>query len=156
VFDTDRYRCFPPFDQEPARNPHCKIDQDCTYTLAQLRWGLRAALQLVSKHGANASAEDVAWWNQLQAQLVPYPTDSETGYKLSANCSFRCPHRHFSHLLQIYDLETAVIGQSASQDALLRRSLDNFYAITCNESNIFNEECRGFTQCGLAAMSSVM
>jgi hypothetical protein len=152
---SPEYKCFAPFDQEPARHPHCKISQDCTYTLSQLRWGLTTALQLVSKHGGSASAADVAWWQQLQAQLVPYAIDPQTGYKLSTNCSFHCPHRHFSHLLQIYDLETDAVGQNATLDALIYRSLDNFYAVTCNASNWFNEECRGFTQCGLTSMNAV-
>lgn len=30
------------------------------------------------------------------------------------------------------------------------------YAITCNHSNAFNEECRGFTQAGVACMNAVM
>ena len=37
-----------------------------------------------------------------------------------------------------------------------RNGLDNWYRVTCNESNWFNEECRGFTQCGMASMSAVM
>jgi hypothetical protein len=37
----------------------------------------------------------------------------------------------------------------------MHKSLDNWYRVTCNESNVFNEECRGFTQCGMSAMSAV-
>jgi hypothetical protein len=38
---------------------------------------------------------------------------------------------------------------------LVHKSLDNWYSVTCNSTNWFNEECRGFTQCGMASMSVV-
>ena len=38
---------------------------------------------------------------------------------------------------------------------LMLKSLDNWFRVTCNDSNVFNEECRGFTQCGMSAMSAV-
>ena len=75
---------------------------------------------------------------------------------LDANCSFQCPHRHFSHLLEIVDLETTHVHTSDQLDQTIFRSIDNFYGVTCNESNWFNEECRGFTQCGLASMNVVV
>ena len=37
----------------------------------------------------------------------------------------------------------------------MHKSLDNWFRVTCNASNVFNEECRGFTQCGMSAMSAV-
>ena len=99
---------------------------------------------------------------ELQSKLVGYPIDDETGFRLDAKCAFECPHRHFSHLLQIFDLETlehsassAVAVPNRTLDGLLERSVDNWYRITCNASNWFNEECRGFTQCGLASMNAV-
>jgi hypothetical protein len=86
-----------------------------------------------------------------------YPYDNVTGFRLDKSCAFECPHRHFSHLLQMYDLETIEWsdGANATLDELMHKSLDNWYRVTCNESNVFNEECRGFTQCGMSAMSAV-
>ena len=40
---SPEYRCFPPFDSDPTRQPQCKIQQDCNYGLSQLRWGLDTA-----------------------------------------------------------------------------------------------------------------
>lgn len=58
-----------------------------------------------------------------------------------------------------YDLQTLLYDPSpAGNDTinqLLHASLDHWYGVTCNESNFFNEQCRGFTQCGLAAMNAV-
>ena len=92
----------------------------------------------------------------VETALVDYPSDS-TGYKLDANCDFKCPHRHFSHLLQIFDLQKVTYGPdvNATESDLILRSIDTWYKVTCNHSNVFNEECRGFTQCGLASMNAV-
>ena len=42
--------------------------------------------------------------------------------------AFACPHRHFSHLLQIYDLE---VVDPASPLSL--KSIDHYHSLTCNE-----------------------
>lgn len=147
---SPEYTCFPPFDAEPARVPHCVIERDCSYALAQLRWGLTTALELVGRYAVNASSADVAWWKVLNESLVDFPVDPSTGYRLSSNCSFNCPHRHFSHLLQIFDLEVV-----DPKGPVSLQSIDRFYAVSCNSSNWFNEECRGFTQCGLTSMNAV-
>ena len=127
----------------------------------------------------------VRWWQSLlDGKLVWYPNDSETGFRLDQKCAFECPRRHFSHLLQLYDLEEVqmtVIGEEKEEEnledaekvpplsalavngspspadvnRLITLSIDNWYRVTCNESNWFNEECRGFTQCGLVAMNTV-
>ena len=79
--------------------------------MSQLRWGLERALALTDQFGlaAQLKAEgvDSAWWSSLLAsKLAWYPHDDTTGFRLDENCAFECPHRHFSHLLQMYDLET--------------------------------------------------
>jgi hypothetical protein len=38
-----------------------------------------------------------------------YPYDNVTGFRLDKSCAFECPHRHFSHLLQMYDLRHIII-----------------------------------------------
>jgi hypothetical protein len=37
-------------------------------------------------------------------------------------------------------------GGNATINDLVHKSLDNWFRVTCNDSNVFNEECRGFTQ----------
>ena len=182
---SPEYRCYDPFGKLA-----CSPEQDCNYELAQLRWGLQAALALTRQFGleANLTAAgvDAVWWRALLgdtpglpdaaggAELVWYPYDNVTGFRLDHACSFDCPHRHFSHLLQMYDLETvrfdsslppAAVGSSGNGggggtsssfvNALIHRSLDRWYAVTCDPANWFNEECRGFTHCGFSAMSAV-
>jgi hypothetical protein len=106
-------------------------------------------------------AVDFGWWKELiDGALTWYPYDDVTGFRLDVNCAFECPHRHFSHLLQMYDLETVEYkpvsqGGNASLNKIMHNGLDNWFRVTCNASNVFNEECRGFTQCGMSAMSAV-
>mmetsp|Transcript_164734 Transcript_164734/g.528496 ORF Transcript_164734/g.528496 Transcript_164734/m.528496 type:complete len:965 (-) Transcript_164734:486-3380(-) len=157
--NSPEYVCFPPFEHLA-----CDTKMDCNFGLAQLRWGLSTALTLTDQFDLSANLTacgvDIEWWRDLISQkLVWYPHD-ESGFRLDANCEFRCPHRHFSHLLQIYDLETVdYYDETPSGKPLLKSlmhdSLDTWYRITCNRSNWFNEECRGFTQCGLASMNAV-
>ena len=170
---SPEYRCYPPFEALA-----CTPSEDCNYALAQLRWGIQTALALTTQFGleANLTAAgvDAAWWRALlgdtpgappeagvgSGELAWYPHDNATGFRLDAKCSFDCPHRHFSHLLQMYDLETVRYDASPATgdgtvNALIHRSLDRWYAVTCDAANWFNEECRGFTHCGFAAMSAV-
>ena len=45
---------------------------------------------------------DFGWWRKLNdGALAWYPYDDVTGFRLDVNCAFECPHRHFSHLLQM-------------------------------------------------------
>ena len=155
---SPEYRCYPPFESMT-----CDIKTDCNYLLAQVRWGIAEAFSLAAR--SNVSLSDLGiqepYWaaliglnttNPEYYPLTEYPTDPERGYKLSAECNFLCPHRHFSHLLMIYDLETV----TNDNYGVMARSLDNWYSITCDKDNWFNEECRGFTQCGVAGMSAVL
>lgn len=103
---SPEYKCYPPFEDRA-----CTIGTDCNYELSQLRWGLSTALDMASKYGlqANLTAAgvDASWWQDLlDGKLVYYPIDERTGFRLDANCAFDCPHRHFSHLLQVFDLQT--------------------------------------------------
>eukprot|EP00658_Telonema_sp_P-2_P046191 TRINITY_DN3430_c0_g1_i10.p1 TRINITY_DN3430_c0_g1~~TRINITY_DN3430_c0_g1_i10.p1 ORF type:complete len:700 (-),score=109.31 TRINITY_DN3430_c0_g1_i10:79-2070(-) len=169
---SPEYNCYPPYASKM-----CTPSQDCNYDLAQIRWGLRTALSLTAQFGLEtklkAAGVDQSWWESLLgSELVWYPHDNGTGFRLDAHCRFECPHRHFSHLLQIYDLETVAFsdnggaprglsadfepGLSDTRGALnqiMLDSIDQWYRVTCNGSNWFNEECRGFTQCALAAMN---
>jgi hypothetical protein len=132
-----------------------------------LRWGLQTSLELVATYGLQSQllgyGVDISWWQALLdgGMLAWYPYDDVTGFRLDKSCAFECPHRHFSHLLQLYDLETVQFDAhpktgNASVNKIIENSLDNWYRVTCNDSNWFNEECRGFTQCGMASMSAVM
>ena len=148
--ESPEYGCFAPVvpgSTCSVANGHCN---DCAYGLAQLRWGLTVLVQLSDRFALNDPA--VGWWRALlDRQLAPFPTDARTGYRLSTDCPFACPHHHFSHLLMIYDLE--VVDPTT---ALSLRSIDHYHRLTCNTSqNWFTESCRGYSVCGIAGMNAV-
>lgn len=147
---SPEYGCFAPVVPGTTCSVANGHYRDCAYGLAQLRWGLRVLVQLNDKFALNDPAR--GWWRRLlDRQLAPFPTDEKTGYRLSVDCPFACPHRHFSHLLQIYDLE--VVDPTT---ALSLRSIDHYYHLTCNTSeNWFTESCRGYSVCGIAGMNAV-
>jgi alpha-L-fucosidase 2 len=148
--NSPEYGCFAPVVPGTTCSVANGHYRDCAYGLAQLRWGLRALVQLNDKFALNDTA--AGWWRALlDHQLASFPTDKLTGYRLSVDCPFACPHRHFSHLLQIYDLEVVDPTSATS-----RRSIDHYYHLTCNTSeNWFTESCRGYSVCGIAGMNAV-
>eukprot|EP01052_Picozoa_sp_SAG31_P018528 SAG31_NODE_1316_length_8838_cov_11.005031_1_plen_915_part_00 len=148
--NSPEYGCFAPVVPGTTCSVANGHYRDCAYGLAQLRWGLRVLVKLNDKFALNDAA--AGWWRALlDRQLVPFPTDAKTGYRLSVDCPFACPHRHFSHLLQIYNLE--VVDPTTP---LSLRSIDHYYNLTCNTSeNWFTESCRGYSVCGIAGMNAV-
>ena len=148
--ESPEYGCFAPVVPGSTCSVANGDYNDCAYGLAQLRWGLTVLVQLNDKFALNDPA--AGWWRALlDRQLAPFPTDAKTGYRLSTDCPFACPHRHFSHLLMIYDLE--VVDPTT---ALSLRSIDHYHRLTCNTSqNWFTESCRGYSVCGIAGMNAV-
>ena len=79
--------------------------------LVWVAWVLQHHIPIVSPHFSgtlmqNCLATSVHVFAVLVCCNRYYPLDDATGFRLDANCSFNCPHRHFSHLLQIFDLQT--------------------------------------------------
>ena len=148
--ESPEYGCFAPVVPGSTCSVANGQYNDCAYGLVQLRWGLTVLVQLNDKFALNDPA--AGWWRALlDRQLAPFPTDAKTGYRLSTDCPFACPHRHFSHLLMIYDLE--VVDPTT---ALSLRSIDHYHRLTCNTSqNWFTESCRGYSVCGIAGMNAV-
>ena len=76
---------------------------DCSYHLAIFRWAAGTAQALAEAFEPSDSALPV--YRDILARLAPLPVDNVTGsYELAAGVPFSVPHRHYSHLLAIYDL----------------------------------------------------
>jgi hypothetical protein len=80
-----------------------KPHNDCNYDLALLRWAFPMMIKIATEFKFNEP--ELPIWKHILSRLVPYPTD-KNGYRISADQPFAKSHRHFSHLLMIYDLET--------------------------------------------------
>ena len=126
---------------------------DCSYHLAILQWAARAALAL-ARAGA-PSDPALPLYADIAARLAPLPTDPATGsWEVAAGLPFAVPHRHYSHLLAAHDL-----GLPAAPGTLAA-GLDVWWSITCAGPQAHgpdyngDDECRGFTQAAMAAMST--
>jgi alpha-L-fucosidase 2 len=76
---------------------------DCSYHLAIFRWAAMTAQALAEAFAPTDSALPV--YRDIAARIAPFPIDNSTGsYELAVGVPFRVPHRHYSHLLAIYDL----------------------------------------------------
>jgi len=126
---------------------------DCSYDLAIFRWASRTAMALANE----AYPEDplLPLFTDISTRLAPYPIDPNTGsYEVAAGIPFSVPHRHYSHLLALYDLylEDAPLTLSAG--------LDLWFNVTCagpqkNGPDWKGDgECRGFTQAAMSSMSA--
>ena len=144
--------------------PHCTSPEypmgaasDCNYQLSIYKWaaqtGLAIALDLAPDDPGLPLFRDVA------ARIAPFPIDPATGsYAVAAGVPFAVPHRHYSHLLMIYDL--GLVGGGEGEVATMAASLDTWWRITCSGPQARgpdaggDDECRGFTQAAMAAMSA--
>ena len=126
---------------------------DCSYDLAIFQWAAGAALALA--RAAAPSDPALPLYADIVARLAPLPTDPATGsWMVAAGLPFAVPHRHYSHLLAAYDL-----GLPAPA-GVLAAGLDVWWRITCAGPQAHgpdyegDDECRGFTQAAMAAMSA--
>ena len=132
---------------------------DCNYALSIYKWaaqtGLALALELAPQDPGLPLFRDVA------ARIAPFPVDPVSGsFEVAAGFPFAVPHRHYSHLLMLYDLN--IVGAAAGDVATMGASLDVWWRITCSGPQAHgpdydnDDECRGFTQAAMAAMSNLL
>ena len=147
--------CYSPEYTVPCPSGGCV---DCSYVLAIYRWGAQTAAELARVRFPGDTAAR-AVFDDLVARIAPYPIDAATGsWAIAANLPYAVPHRHYSHLLQLFDLNTAG-GQLADARAM-GPSLDLWWNVTCAGPQAAghvvgdDDQCRGFTQAGMAAMSA--
>lgn len=76
------------------------------------------------------------------------------GVYLCAMCTLAKPLAHISTAQELYE-GRLYIARLSTLGGELARVVCRRYGVTCNASNWFNEECRGFTQCGMSSMNAV-
>jgi alpha-L-fucosidase 2 len=127
---------------------------DCNYDLSIFRWAAGTAEALAAVFDPSDPLRPT--YRDILARLAPYPIDPATGsFMVAKGVPFAVPHRHYSHLLMLYDL-----GLGDASDDTAARSLDLWWNITCSGPQAHgpdyggDDECRGFTQAAMAAMSA--
>ena len=130
---------------------------DCSFTLSIYAWAAQTGGALGrSRYPADTAA--IAVFDDIAARIAPFPIDGATGsWEVAAGLPFAVSHRHYSHLLALYDLGTA--GGAPGDVATMGASLDVWWEVTCKGPQAAgrvvggNYDCGGFTQAAMAAMA---
>ena len=125
-----------------GRNWENWVGKDPTGLLAVLRWALETARNIGKK--LDYDKDKLARWENLQMHLADYPTgeypDGSTGFLLGSKFytlvqgafhlnEVPVPHRHWTHLLMIFPLQTLAWEQEDKRE-LIRNSVDYWSAIS--------------------------
>ena len=130
---------------------------DCNYDLSIFRWAAQTGLAIASELAPGDPG--LPLFRDVAARLAPYPVDPATGsFMVAAGLPFSLPHRHYSHLLMMFDLDLL----SSANASVAAASLDVWWNITCAGPQSKwpdwpasdNVQCRGFTQAAMAAMNN--
>ena len=132
---------------------------DCNYGLSIYKWAAQTGLAIATELAPNDPG--LPLFRDVAARIAPFPVDPSTGsYEVAQGLPFAVPHRHYSHLLMMYDLN--IVGAGANDVATMGASLDTWWNITCRGPQAHgpdfdgDDECRGFTQAAMAAMSNLL
>ena len=117
---------------------------DCNYDLSLLRWGCQTLLDLNRHYDLRDSL--AIRWQDILTRLVEYQHDS-TGLTIGRNTPLAFSHRHYSHLLMIYPLQTLKPSDSEKR-GLIEKSLRHW---TGMEGSL-----QGYTSTGAASMSALL
>ena len=93
------------------------IGPNSNYDLASLRWGLKTLIDIDEQYHLNDPM--LPKWKDFLSNLVDFPYDEETGYKVSDIYKFEnVRHRHYSHLFMIYPYHVINWGQKENRDKI--------------------------------------
>jgi len=132
---------------------------DCNYDLSIFRWAAQTGRALAEALAPGDAG--LPLFRDVERRLAPFPVDPATGsFMVAAGVPFAVPHRHYSHLLMMHDLELL----SAANASVAGASLDLWWRVTCAEPQArwpdwpagADVECRGFTQAAMAQMSNAL
>jgi hypothetical protein len=132
---------------------------DCNFGLSVYKWAAQTGLAIAAE--LEPDDPNATVFRDVLARIAPFPVDAATGsWSVAADLPYAMPHRHYSHLLMMFDLD--IVGGNAGDADTMRASLDVFFNVTCAGPQAHGPdwdsdgECRGFTQAALSAMSALM
>ena len=126
-----------------TQSPEYGNTRDCTYDLALLRWGCEALVE--SCDVLNLDDPLLPKWKDILDRLTPYAVD-ETGLMIGAGMPYERSHRHYSHLMMIFPLNTMDLEDPAER-ALGLKSLLHWQS--------FPERLAGYSYTGASSMFSM-
>jgi hypothetical protein len=100
-------------------SPEYRAAADCNYDLSLLRWAVRLLVRECPDD------PDAATWAQLAEHLVAPPLDANACLAIGRGVPLDQGHRHFSHLLDIWPVESLEV-RSSEGSILARRSIGDW------------------------------
>lgn len=110
-------------------------DYDVNMNLALAKWGFKTLIECAKllKCDYNLIGE----WQDFLDNMVDYQID-DNGYRIGRNYSFYRPHRHFSHLFNIFPLYEIDIDFNPELKDLMYKSISHYVE---RDSKIVGENC---------------
>lgn len=127
-----------------THSPEYADSYDANYDLSLLQWGCRTLLEAADILNIQDPLKDR--WKDVTDNLTPYPQDGK-GYRIGRDVQLTSGHRHFSHLLMVYPLQT-VDPRDPAEAELIRRSLKHWHS--------FKGGLQGYSFTGGSLISSML
>ncbi|OCA02431.1 six-hairpin glycosidase [Akkermansia glycaniphila] len=127
-----------------THSPEYADSYDATYDLSLLKWGCQTLLEAADILHIQDPLKDS--WKDVADNLTPYPQDDK-GYRIGRDVQLTSSHRHFSHLLMVYPLQT-VDSRDPAEAELIRRSLKHWHS--------FKGGLQGYSFTGGSLISSML
>jgi alpha-L-fucosidase 2 len=108
-------------------SPEYATGNDTSYDLMLMGWGLDQAIRLAAR--LNISDPNLPLWQSTLSRLTPPHVDPATGWMIAWNVTLSSSHRHYSHLMAFWPLQSAPIASDASIAALATQSLDHWISM---------------------------
>ncbi|RZM05587.1 MAG: hypothetical protein EOO88_54670, partial [Pedobacter sp.] len=117
---------------------------DANYSLASLKWGCKALLELndILKQNDPLASQ----WKDIINNLTPYPIDNN-GFMIADKIPFNKSHRHYSHLLMVYPYYEVNWDQEENRP-LIYKSLEHWHS--------FPQALYGYSYTGGASIYAMM
>ncbi len=106
-------------------SPEYGVAEDCTYDLSLFRWGCKTLLETDKMLKINDPLRPK--WQDVMNRLVDYHVN-ENGYMIGKDVPYERSHRHFSHLMMIYPLQT-IDFDDPEQLALAKKSINHWLSL---------------------------
>ncbi|MEN8117366.1 MAG: glycoside hydrolase family 95-like protein [Bacteroidota bacterium] len=128
---------------------------NCNYELSIFRWGCQTLLEICDILKIDDPL--IPKWEDALNNLVAYPYDDETGYRVGTDRAFDKGHRHYSHLLQIYPFYLVNIEQEGEQERI-KISIDHFFETNYEAYKRTGQwgVLAGYSRTGLSSMNAAI
>ncbi|MDU1904762.1 MAG: hypothetical protein E6772_08265 [Dysgonomonas sp.] len=109
-----------------SHSPEYKNAEDCNFELAILRWGCQTLIDIDNEFGINDELLPI--WKDISGRLTDYVIDQD-GFMIGKDVKLTEAHRHYSHLLMLYPLNTLDLNDPENA-TLARKSIEYWLSFT--------------------------